>query len=194
MSLQPIWCIFSNFTFDRLVHLSQHICGGPWSRPRGPVREDFGEIWKTLQQKAFWTSKSGSYDFFFCFSFFYTSSFFKLHMRRLPENVCQGKQESCFRQSWQKTVSFQHLADFQRHSFIVSPAADLMFEALAAVFFLGVWHKICAIWRCRDEKSDLKSRAVYCSHRRVQVREDGLRSGLHLEMFTSTEGGKGGRE
>lgn len=40
------------------------------------------------------------------------------------------------------------------------------------------------------------SKAEPCSrsHRRVQVREDGLRSGLHLEMFTSTEGGKGGRE
>lgn len=41
-------------------------------------------------------------------------------------------------------VSFQHLADLPQHSFIVSPAADLMFEALAAVVF--VWHKSWIIW------------------------------------------------
>lgn len=55
-------------------------------------------------------------------------------------------------------VSFQHLADLPQHSFIVSPAADLMFEALAAVVF--VWHKSCVIWRCGwegGEPSGVKS-------------------------------------
>lgn len=53
-----------------------------------------------------------------------------------------------------RNVSFQHLADIQRHSFIDSPAADLMFEALAAVFY--VWNKRCVIWRRRDEQSGIR--------------------------------------
>lgn len=52
---------------------------------------------KLCNRKPFEPANLVSPDFVFCFSFFYISSFFKLHMRRLPENVCQGKQESCLR-------------------------------------------------------------------------------------------------
>lgn len=148
-----IFLWFSSFIFDGFVHLSQHIYGGPWSNPCSIVREGFGE--KFGNRKPF--KPANLLQFFFLLFSFFLISFFRIHMHYLTGNVFQGNRSPVLDEV-DRNASFQHLADIQQHSFIVSPAADLMFKALAAVYFF--WHKSCIIWRCRDEQSGVRPQTL----------------------------------
>lgn len=113
---------FWNFTVDSFVHLSQHICGGPWSIPvvlSEKALVNFEKLWtENLLNQQVW------FVVFFLhllFRPYFFSSFFKIHMH-LPYRECiLGKTgvlswmkltENCFISAsrWYSTTLFYHLS------------------------------------------------------------------------------------
>lgn len=144
VSLQPIWCLFScDSQASHLIVLFIHLNISTGDLEAIPVVLSEKTLVKNSVTENLLNHQIGLRVFFLLFSFFLTFLLSLRHTCTALQGMCFGINRSPVLDEVDRNVSFQHLADIQRYSFIISLAADLMFEPLAAVFF--VWHKSCII-------------------------------------------------